>query len=137
MPHRTVEFKKLKIHSSYGKVIKDIYYVVDNNRSKVMESFQYLSEDERDLIKDLISKMATVEKFNSSKINHNLKGYNYGEIKPMPHRFFFFQKCGNNIIFFGYELKKKRSLGDAVYRKINKEKERYEKEFKKFIQGSR
>jgi len=89
------------------------------------------------LIKDLITKMATVEDFKSSKIRPHLKGYDYGEIKPRPHRFFFFQKFGNNLIFFEYRVKKKGSLSDKVYSRINKKKEKYEKEFERFIQGNR
>ena len=54
-----------------------------------------------------------------------------GEIRPMPHRFFFFQKCGNNIIFFDHTIKKKDSLGDKFYKAVESKKVRYEREFEK------
>jgi hypothetical protein len=79
---------------------------------------------------------ATVKNFRSPKIKYNLKGYNYGEIRPMPHRFFFFQKCGNNIIFFDYLLKKRDSFADSVYNELNKKKEKYATAFERFIQGN-
>jgi len=128
-----IEFRKLTIPEKYGQTIYNVYYVVENKRSKVMDNFYKLSQDEKDIIKDLICKMATIENFKSLKIKPALKGYNYGEIKPMPHRFFFFQTKGNNIIFFAYVLKKKDSLGNEFYRQLNKEKERYEREFERYI----
>jgi hypothetical protein len=130
-----INFKKLPVPESYGAPIFDIYIVYENNRSKVMEKFRTLSDDKKDFIKDLICRMATVSNFRSPSIKYNLRKYNYGEIKPLPHRFFFFQQCGNNYIFFEYILKKKDSFNDNIYKKINEKKIRYEKEFEKFIQG--
>lgn len=132
MPKNTVEFNKLKIPKEYGTSVYDVYYVVENGRTKVMENFNSLPDDLKDQIKDLICRMATIANFKSPKIKHNLKGYNYGEIRPMPHRFFFFQKCGDNYIFFDYVLKKENSLPDEIYKKINEAKEKYEKEFQKY-----
>jgi hypothetical protein len=131
MSKKSIEFLKLKLSADYGTPIYNIYYVFENGRTKVMEKFNSLPTDVKDLVKDLISKMATIQNFKSPKIKYNLKGYNYGEIRPMPHRFFFFQKCGNNYIFFDYILKKEDSLHDNVYKQINELKERYEKEFKR------
>lgn len=98
-----------------------------------MNNFQNLNENEKDLIKDLITKMASYPNYKSPKIRYNMRGYDFGEIRPMPHRFFFFQKRGNNIIFFAYALKKVNSFNDEFYKKLNKEKMKYEKEFEKYI----
>ncbi len=78
-----------------------------------MERFNSLPNDLKDLVKDLISRMATVPNFKSPKIKYNLKGYNYGEIRPMPHRFFF-QKCGNNYIFFEYMSPLKKLMQTVI-----------------------
>ena len=102
-----------------------------------MAHFKDMDENLRDKVRDLISKMATVENYQSPIITNHLRGYNYGEIRPMPHRFFFFQKCGKNLIFFGYALKKKNSFNDNFYKKLNERKEQYEKEFEKFIARNR
>ena len=133
MAEKNIEFEKLKIHKDYGQPIKDIFHVVKNGRSIVMDAFRALGQNEKDLIIDLISKMATNKDFRSPKITHHLKGYNYGEIKPMPHRFFFFQKYGKNIIFFHYIEKKKNEFKNRFYKNLNKEKKYYEEQFKKFI----
>ena len=93
-----------------------------------------MTKDKSDEVQALISQMATVKDFKSPKIKYNLSKYNFGEIKPLPHRFFFFRKCGNNFIFFDYKVKKKRKLKDEVYKQINTRKLRYEEEFKKFLQ---
>jgi len=134
MAKSIISFKSQPIHKRYGNPIFDVYYVIENGRSRVMESFQALNRNDQDQIVDLISKMATVEDFQSNNIQKNLKGYNYGELTPHPHRFFFFQKCGNNYIFFHYIKKRVRSLRDRVYRDLERKKDVYEKEFKKFIQ---
>lgn len=101
-----------------------------------MESFNNLPQDTKDQIKDLITKMASNPDFQSSKIRYQLSGYSYGEIKPMPHRYFFFQKCGLHYIFFEYKIKKADSLGADTYKRIEKLKKKYEKEFEAFIQRS-
>lgn len=132
-----VQFIELKVPSSYGLIVNRIYHVVENDRPFVMEHFTKIGKDLQDRVKDLICKMATVENYQSPIIIYHLKGYNYGEIRPKPHRFFFFQKCGNNLIFFSYVLKKKDSFNDLFYKNLNKEKERYEREFKKFIARNR
>jgi len=133
-----VHFIELKVHPSYGTVINRIYHVVENGNPLVMGPFiKNLNKDLREKVKDLISKMATIENYKAPIITSHLRGYNYGEICPMPHRFFFFHKCGNNLIFFGYVLKKKNSFPDSFYKDLNKEKERYEKEFEKFIERNR
>ncbi len=131
-----IEFKKLPIPKEYGVPIFDVYYVIENSRTKVMEKFNSLPKEVKDLTKDLICRMATVNKFRSPKVVYNLQNYNFGEIKPMPHRFFFFQKCGRNYIFFEYLLKKKDSLGDDFYKRLNDKKVLYEEEFKRYMSKS-
>ena len=129
-----ISFKRQTINKRYGIPIFDIYYVIENDRSRVMESFKSLSRNEQEQIIDLISKMATVECFRSDNIKMNIKGYNYGELTPQPHRFFFFRKCGNNYIFFHYVKKKRWSFPDRFYRSLGRKKDVYEEEFEKFVQ---
>ncbi len=128
-----VIFRKLNIEKVYGKTINDVYYVVDGSKSIVMENFNSLGEDTKKNIKSLIVRMARNDSFRSSYLKRNIRKYNFGEIRPMPHRFFFFQKCGNNIIFFDYIYKDRDSLDDKIYKQINKRKKHYEKEFERFI----
>ncbi len=111
-----------------------IYIVIENGRSIVFEALKQLDQKTRDQVIDLIRKMATVKNFRSPKIKYNLRKYNFGELRPMPHRFFFFQKCGNNLIFFDHVIKKKDSLGDKFYKNLAQKKEKYEQEFSNFIQ---
>lgn len=134
MNDNEIKFRELPIANYYGPVINKIYYVIENNRSKVIEKLHRLPQKEQDQIIDLVSRIATVENFKSPKIKYNLKKYNFGEIKPKPHRFFFFQKCGKNYIFFDYQLKKKPKLDDKIYKEIEQRKKRYEAEFKKYMQ---
>ncbi len=75
--------------------------------------------------------LATIDDYKSPSIKKNLKKYSYGEIKPKGHRIFYFKKCGNNYILFNYAEKKKNSLGDAFYKRLEKEKSEYEEKFKK------
>ncbi|HHE38882.1 MAG TPA: hypothetical protein ENL20_09970, partial [Candidatus Cloacimonetes bacterium] len=107
-----VIFRKLNIEKNYGKTINEIFYIVDGNKSAVMENFSSLNEDTKKNIKSLIVRMAQNDSFRSSYLKWNIHKYNFGEIRPMPHRFFFFQKCGNNIIFFDYIYKDRDSLDD-------------------------
>ena len=135
--HNNVKFFEIPIPSKYGATINRIYHVVENGKLVVMEPFKNLDGDHRDRTIDLIRKMATVDNYKSDNIKYRLQGYTYGEIRPKPHRFFFFQKCGKNLIFFSYVLKKTNSLSDSFYKKLNKDKEKYEKEFEKFIERNR
>ena len=131
----SIEFRRLPLPRGIDPILFDIYYIVENGRPYVMEKFRRLPDDKRDMVKDLMIRMATVDHLKSPRIRYNLRGYNYGEIKPIPHRFFFFQKAGSNYIFFDYRLKKSDSLSDKVYREINQKKEKYENEFERFMQG--
>ena len=132
-----IEFRELPIASDYGRRIRRVFYVKEDGKSKMMEAFYNLEKDVKDDMKDLISKMATHDNYKSVKIKRNLHKYGFGEIRPFPHRFFFFQKCGNNVIFFDYYLnKKKDKINDEIYKRIKKRKEKYEKEFKRYFERS-
>ena len=128
-----ISFKQIAIPLERGEAIKNIYIVIENDRSIVFDALKSLDQKIRDQIIELIIRMATVSDFRSPKIKYNLKGYNFGEIRPMPHRFFFFQKRGNNIIFFDHTIKKKDSLGDKFYKALESKKVRYEQEFEKLV----
>lgn len=129
----SIEFHKIDIHKRYGKVINDVYLILNNGRCNVLSALQSLEEKDRSDIIDIISRMATNDNFRSPKIRHKLTSYSYGEIKPKGHRIFYFKKYGNNIILFDYRIKKKNSLGDKVYKQLEREKKYYEHEFEKFI----
>lgn len=126
-----IEFLPIPIDNSYGKIIENVFVIIENGRCKVYEELNKLEENDKDDIIDLISKLSTIKDFKSAKIKHCLKKYSYGEIKPRGHRVFYFKKCGNNIILFNYSIKKKNSLGNTYYKKLEREKRRYENEFKK------
>jgi len=131
MVNYQIKFRELKINANQ---IFRVFYVQEGKKSQVMDNFNRLPDDTKDEIKDLITKMATVKDFKSDKIRWRLKStYSYGELKPKGHRLFFFLKLGNNIIFFKYSMKKKDSLGDSFYKRLELEKREYETEFEKSI----
>ena len=102
-----------------------------------MVNFRRLKPDLQDRIKDLINRMATNKSYHSPLVKYHLQGgYNYGEIRPIPHRFFFFFK-GSNLVFFDYVEKKKDSIDDAFYKKLDRKKEKYEKEFDEYLRRGR
>ncbi len=127
-----IKFKEITI--KFDNKIHRVFYLVKNNRSQVMDSFRQLETDTQDRIKAMINDMAVLgDKFDNEKnIRWKLRKYDYGEIKLDCHRMIFFQKFENNIIFFKY-LEKKGKLKDAVYKSLQKEKDEYEKEFKRPI----
>ncbi len=126
-----IEFEKIPIDVSYGATINDIFIVIKNGRCKVLDALSSLEKKDREDIIDIISRLATIVNFKSPKVRAKLNKYNYGEIKPKGHRVFYFKKYGNNIILFDYRIKKKNSLGDSVYKKLEKEKQYYEQEFER------
>jgi len=132
---KRVFFNETPIKPVHGRAIYKVYFVAEGNSSTVMEAFNAFDEDTKEKIKALIINMATHENYQSPQIKYSLSGYSYGEIRPKPHRFFFFQKCGKNYIFFDYILKKRNTLPDRIYKNINIKKEKYEKEFEEFIKG--
>ena len=135
MSNNQIEFKELPIKSDQNPLFR-VFYVVENRRSQVIEGFREMTTDKMDETKDLIIKMATVKNFKSNKIRWRMKNkYTYGELKPKGHRFFFFLKFRNSIIFFRYSKKKSDTLKDKFYSKTESLKRRYESEFEKRIQG--
>lgn len=136
MERTTIEFKEIRIsRKDYGEPIKKVYFVIENGRSSVMENFHQLDQQTQRQMKALISKMATIPNYRSPSIRYTLTGYTYGEIKPKPHRFFFFQMSGNALIFFDYAVKKKDSLGADTYQYLQQKKERYEHAYRYYVQG--
>lgn len=134
MYNNQIEFEELSIQTDQNQLFR-VFYVVDNERSQVMDGFREMIKDKKDETKDLIIKMATVKNFKSNKIRWRLQSkYTYGELKPKGHRFFFFLKSEDNIIFFRYSKKKTHSLGDKFYKNTESLKRRYESEFEKTIQ---
>ncbi len=131
----SITFKELKIPGE--NVFFKVFYVFKNGRSQVMESFGGLEKSIQKNVKSLIIRMAQIRDFKSNNIKRNMhKNYKYGELKPHRHRFFFFIKFMDNIIFFRYEEKKEDSLGDDIYQAIQKEMDEYEKAFEQYIQGN-
>lgn len=133
-----IAFHKLPITKRCGAAPqKNIFVVLDRGKSIVLNKFNSLDSNTKDLVTDLICKIAINKNYRSPKIKYTLHDYNFGEIKPIPHRFFFFQKGEDSIVFFDYVMKKTDSLHNDVYKKINKKKEKYETEFIKYIKRNR
>lgn len=131
---KKISFKELNIPSKYGIPVRKIYLVFENNRSKVLEKLNELDRNMRDLIYDLIARMAGNINYRSPKIKRSLKGYSYGEIRPMPNRLFYFQTCGRNLIFFDFAVKKKNAFKDSFYKELERKKRNYENEFRRTLQ---
>jgi hypothetical protein len=131
---RKITFREIHLAKSAGSQIYRILFTFENGKSNVINAFNRLPQDAKDEIKSLITRMATTPNFKSNKIKYLVEGYTFGELKPEGHRFFFFQRCGNNIIIFHYSEKKKNSLGSQVYHKTEELKEYYAQEFERNIQ---
>ena len=133
MSEYTLEFRKLKIKSDQISLF-NVYYVIENGRSQVIDGFNKMPKEKQGEVINLINKMATIEDLQSDKIRWRMKKkYSFGELKPKGHRFFFFLKFGNNIVFFRYSTKKSDTLGDKFYQYMEDLKRRYESEFEKGI----
>ena len=128
-----IRFNELVVDKSYGNQIFRIWFVVENERCKVLDSLEKIPKNKYDKIVDIISKMATLHNFKNPSLKRNLKGYGFGEVKPWGHRFFFFIKMGNNIVFFDYYKKNVDSLGDKIYKNIDQKRRKYEEEFIKYF----
>ncbi len=131
---KKISFKELNIPPSYGIPVRKIYVVFENHRSKVLEKLNELDRNMRDSIYDLISRMAVDMYYRSPKIKRSLKGYSFGEIRPMPNRLFYFQVCGRNLIFFDFVIKKKNAFKDSFYKELERKKRNYENEFRRTLQ---
>ncbi len=133
MNKREISFKKLPIAEYYGEPIYDVWHVIVNGKPVVLDSLLDLDESSRKETVDIISRMATREKYYGG-VEWRLKKRKYGEIKPWGHRFFFFVKFGENIVIFDYrEKKRKGPLKSEVYKLVDKNREKYEEEFRRFI----
>jgi len=129
---KEIHFNEIPIGDEYGRPLKKVYSVAIGDKSEVINVLLSLEPERQDSIKELISKMATVPNYKSDSIQWNLKKYKYGEVKPKPQRFFFFQEVGNAIIFFDAVMNKdQNSLGDAFYKSLEKKREKLSDEFKK------
>jgi bacterioferritin (cytochrome b1) len=133
-----IEFKEISVPLPVGsKAVNTLYYVVDNDRSDVIENLEKLDKTALSITKRLFAHMIIHDECKSKKIQYKLRKHAYGEIKPMPHRFFFFRKYGNHIIFFDYRKKKKDSLGKKVYSIIEEKMRKYEKAFERYREESK
>ncbi|MCK4640957.1 MAG: hypothetical protein KAU06_06445 [Candidatus Marinimicrobia bacterium] len=133
MTKKTVHFEKLPIAKFYGNPIYDVWHLVEDSEPLVLKDFNSLDKATRTKVRRIIGNMATIPEYDSNSLRWMVHKYQYGEVKPKGHRFFFFIKCGMNIVFFEYREKKSDSLGNEVYKMIDQKREEYEREFEKFI----
>ncbi|MEA2076876.1 MAG: hypothetical protein U9O95_02545 [Candidatus Marinimicrobia bacterium] len=133
MKENQIEFKEITVPLPAGsKAVNTLYYVVDNDRSDIIENLEKLDVKTFRVVNRIFAHMIIKNTCKSEMVQYRLRQHSYGEIKPMPHRFFFFRKFGNHIIFFDYRNKKKDSLGEKVYSIIEKKMRKYEKAFKRY-----
>jgi bacterioferritin (cytochrome b1) len=133
-----IEFREITVPLPVGnKSVNTLYYVVDNGRSDVIENLSKLDKTALSITKRLFAHMMIYDECKSKKVQYRLRKHAYGEIKPMPHRFFFFRKFRNHIIFFDYRNKKKGSLGEKVYSLIEEKMKKYEEAFERYRKESK
>ena len=131
-----IEFRRLPINKFYGESIYKVWHIFRNGKPIVMKHFLKLDKNKQDEIKDIIGKMATVPNYVAG-VDWNLTNQNYGQIKPWGHRFFFFIKYGNHIVFFDYHEKKRTgALPSTIYDQIEKNRKFYEEEFRRFVEAN-
>lgn len=136
MTKKTIHFEKLPIAKFYGNPIYDVWHVLVNGKPIVFKHFTNLDESSQKETIDIISRMATRENYRGG-VEWRLKKRKYGEIKPWGHRFFFFVKFGKNIVIFDYREKKRTGpLKSEIYKLVDKNREKYEEEFRRFIKKS-
>jgi len=85
-----ITFEEIPINLFYEDQINKLYYVIDNERSDFLENFNKLDKKTKGKIRQLFERMAKHKNYTSNMIEYPLKKYPYGEIRPMPHRFFLF-----------------------------------------------
>ena len=138
MKENKIEFKEITVPLPKNTVaVNTLYYVIDNGRSEVFENLEKLDKTALSITKRLFAHMIIHDECKSKKIQYKLRKHAYGEIKPMPHRFFFFRKYGKHIIFFDYRKKKKDSLGEKVYTVIEEKMRKYEEAFERYRKESK
>ena len=129
-----LEFREIPINDYHGPKRRKVFFVFENDRSKVDNGFSKLNGNIQELVLDLICQLATrTEKFNSPKIRYSFVGFpKIAELKPDKHnRFFFFTIIDENIIFYEYKEKSGDKLPHKIVKEIDQKREYYEKEFKK------
>ena len=138
MKKNKIEFKEITVPLPAGsKAVNTLYYVVDNGRSDVYENLEKLDPTALNITKRILAHMIIHDECKSKKVQYKLRKHPYGEIKPKPHRFFFFRKHRNKIIFFDYRIKKKGSLGEEVYSIIEEKMRKYEEAFERYRKESK
>lgn len=136
--NKNYSFQEIKLNLSGNPQIFNFFYVVENGRSEFKDGFESLEIHDKKKFKSLLSRIASNQTYDSPHLRHQLAGHSYGEIKPHGHRFFFFLACGNNYIIFAYASKKRTlSLGPDYFCQLERKKDYYAKEFKKFHQRNR
>ncbi len=134
MTKKTIHFEKLPIAKFYGEPIYDVWHVVKDSEPIVLSDYKSLDMATQRKVRRIIGSMATIPDYKPKTVRWNAQNkYKFGEVKPKGHRFFFFIKCGMNIVFFEYREKKSNSLGDEVYKIIDQKREEYEQEFEEFL----
>lgn len=133
MKGSTIQFIEITVPLPPGTTaVNRLYYVVDNGRSEIIENLDKLDKKTFGITRRLFAHMTINRECRSNMIRYRLRHHAYGEIKPMPHRFFFFRKYGKHIVFFDYRKKKKDSLGEKVYSQIEEKMRKYEKAFERY-----
>ncbi|MBN2772335.1 MAG: hypothetical protein JXR90_16700 [Spirochaetes bacterium] len=133
MKENKIEFKEIHVLLPAGsRPVNTLYYVVENGRSAVIENLEKPDAGTFRIVDRIFAHMIIKDPCRSKMVQYRLRQHPQGEIKPIPHRFFFFRKFGNRIIFFDYRNKKKDSLGEEVYSMIEKKMRKYEKAFERY-----
>ena len=111
---------------------KTVYYVVEDDRSKVMDAFHNLHTNQKNALKDIIKNIATLgSKYKNPNIKP-LKGFkNLYQIREGQNRFYYFTIIDEHIILFDHLIKKSKQLPHEIYISINKKREKYESEFRR------
>lgn len=119
-------------HSDYFQY--NVYIAYKNNESEVAAAFIDMNKNEFGKCRSLSEMIAILgHEFTSrDKLTWPVTKFTYGELKPKPHRFFFFQCVGKNLIYYAYRYKPQtESLGHSEYKKLDKLRADYEKAFRR------
>jgi len=128
-----IEFQEISINTEDRQQVNRIYFVVENKKCRVADAIKHLDSKIKADIQNILRRIASIPGYKSNKLRWRLKKYNFGEIKPKGHRFFFFKQFGNCIVFFDYQEKKREgSLKSKVYQLIQSKGERYAQAFKEY-----
>lgn len=123
-------FKEINVNVLNPRI--KIIYAFKDGKSEALDNFTSLNISDKIEVKSLVKRLALSGiGYQSPKIKWNLHGVSYGELRPLPHRFFFFRGGKNELIFFGYAYKDQNKLPASLYKHYEIIKEEYEKEYKK------